>query len=321
MSNNITQAQTYEAPTPKTISASSIKAGSAISAMIPQTIDDFFRLSKALAVSGNMVPTDFQGKPEMIMAAMLRGAEIGLAPMQALSNIAVINGRASVWGDALPALMQRAGHTIDMELSGQGDNMKATATLTRGDNGQVVVREFSVKDAKTAQLWTKKGPWQQYPNRMLSNRARALAIRDGAADTLMGMQIAEEMHDVTTSKKQEPEIKSGGFAGMAQQARQEQEVVAKEADVVPDAEIQDAEIIPEDEWTLDALDLTQASPVSDEYQEGMDCAIAGQPVQICPHTDDKTKCIDFVAGWNHGMKESEKEANQEAEDADNSSET
>ena len=35
-------------------------------------------------------------------------AEIGLAPLQAMQSIAVINGRATLWGDALVALVQKA---------------------------------------------------------------------------------------------------------------------------------------------------------------------------------------------------------------------
>lgn len=172
-----------------------ITAGGALAALVPQTLDDAFRLAKALSSAGDMVPKAFQGKPEETMAAIIRGMEIGLAPMQALSSIAVINGRASLWGDAMPALMQRAGHHIDVEYEGAGDALVAVATLTRGDNGKQIVRRFGLADAKRANLLGKAGPWQQYPQRMISHRARAWAIRDGAADALMGLQVAEEVSD------------------------------------------------------------------------------------------------------------------------------
>lgn len=172
-----------------------IKAGGALAAMVPQDLDQAFRLSQALAGAGDMVPKAYQGQPQMIMAAIARGMEIGLAPMQALSNIAVINGRASLWGDALPALVQKAGHHIDVEYVGSGDTLTAVATLTRGDTGKKTVRQFSMADAKRAGLLGKPGPWQSYPQRMLLNRARSWAIRDGAADALMGLQVAEEVSD------------------------------------------------------------------------------------------------------------------------------
>lgn len=172
-----------------------VNKGGALAALVPDSIDSAFRLAKALASAGDMVPKHFQGKPEACMAAIVRGMEIGLAPMQALANIAVINGRASLWGDAIPALVQRAGHHIDVEYEGSGDNLTAVATLTRGDTGKQVVRRFSIADAKRAGLLGKQGPWQQYPQRMIMHRARSWAVRDGAADALMGLQVAEETSD------------------------------------------------------------------------------------------------------------------------------
>lgn len=191
MTNDVTN-QVRQAPTaPK----APIQTGGALAALVPENIEQAFRLAQALASSGDMVPKHFQGRPEATMAAIVRGMEIGLAPMQALSSIAVINGRASLWGDAMPALMQRAGHHVDVEVIGDGDKAYAEATLTRGDNGKVFKRRFSMADAKTAGLLGKQGPWQQYPKRMLMMRARSWAIRDGAADALMGLQVADEVQD------------------------------------------------------------------------------------------------------------------------------
>ena len=231
MSDEINLPDHVKAPSPGAIANAGMSPGSAIGALIPQSLDDAFRLAKALAASGDMVPKHFQTKPEAVMAAIVRGMEIGLAPMQALSNIAVINGRASLWGDAMPALMQRAGHHIDVILTGEGDDMVATATLTRGDTGKEVVRTFSVVDAKKANLWGKQGPWQQYPKRMLSNRARAWAVRDGAADALMGLQVAEETSDYQTVKDVTPP--AGRFAEKATKAREQAE---PDVEDIPDAQ-------------------------------------------------------------------------------------
>ena len=172
-----------------------IESGGPIAALVPTDLDQAYRLSVALAKSGDMVPTAFKGKPEQIMAAVIKGMEVGLAPMQALASIAVINGRAVIWGDAIPAMVQRAGHHIDCELEGEGEKMVAVARLTRGDTGKVVERRFSMADAKRAGLIGKQGPWTQYPQRMLQMRARTWAARDGAADALMGLQVQEEVQD------------------------------------------------------------------------------------------------------------------------------
>ena len=172
-----------------------VNKGGALAALVPDNIESAFRLASALAASGDMVPKAFQGNPNATMAAIVRGMEVGLAPMQALASIAVINGRATIWGDAIPALVQRAGHHVDVEYEGSGDNLTAVATLTRGDTGKQVVRRFGIADAKRAGLLGKQGPWQQYPQRMIAHRARSWAVRDGAADALMGLGVAEEVSD------------------------------------------------------------------------------------------------------------------------------
>lgn len=189
-----------------------IKSGGPIAGIIPQDIEQAFRLSEALAKAGDMVPKSFQGQPMQIMAAVMKGAEVGLAPMQALASIAVINGRPTIWGDAIPGLIQRAGHHVDVEYEGSGDTLTAVATLTRGDTGRVIVRRFGLPDAKRAGLLGKAGPWTQYPQRMIAHRARTWAARDGAADALMGLQVTEEVQDYgpDTARDVTPAPRKGG---------------------------------------------------------------------------------------------------------------
>jgi hypothetical protein len=207
--------------------------GGALAAFVPQDSAQLLKLADVLSRSGDMVPKQFHGNAPAITAAIMRGMEIGLNPMQALSSIAVINGRATVWGDALPALVQRAGHHVDVDYEGQGDSLTAVATLTRSD-GRKVVRRFGMADAKRAGLLGKQGPWTQYTSRMLAHRARTWAIRDGAADALMGLQVTEEVQDYGPDHAREvnpqaaPAPRRGG-------------VVYADADVVD--EIHDGEVL------------------------------------------------------------------------------
>jgi len=241
------------------------------------------------------------------MAAIMRGAEIGLAPMQALSNIAVINGRASLWGDALPALMQRAGHKIDVELSGDDGEETATATLIRGDTGQTVVRTFSMADARKAKLLDKNSPWQTYPKRMLMMRARSWAVRDGAADALMGLQVAEEVQDYQPIKDVTPRgPKSGGFADavtkkLESQAPTRQEVGEDKPETGEDApetpiEVQDdkSPTEPKDDHS-DAHDsLNVESPA---FKEGKEAFSNGIGLPACPHDLTTDESLNWIAGW------------------------
>ncbi len=130
--------------------------------------------------------------PEAIMVAVCYGMEIGLAPMQALQSVAVINGRPTLWGDAVPALIMARPDFVDMEETVEAQ--KCTCTVQR-KHRTPVTRSFSMDDAKRAGLLNKSGPWSQYPQRMLQMRARAWAIRDAFPDALKGVQIREEVQD------------------------------------------------------------------------------------------------------------------------------
>lgn len=149
-----------------------------------------------MAAKSAMVPAQYKGQPENIMLAIQMGSELGLAPMQALQNIAVVNGRPAVWGDAMPGLCRQSAVCDDIveTITGDGDKMVATCTAIRVGK-QPVVRTFSVEDAKKAGLWGKTGPWQQYPKRMLQMRARGFALRDAFPDVLRGLISAEEAAD------------------------------------------------------------------------------------------------------------------------------
>ena len=161
----------------------------------PKTFEEAIRFAELMAQS-SIVPKDYQGMPGNILVAVQWGMEIGLKPMQAMQNIAVINGRPSIWGDAMIALVQGSGVLEDMTEELDPSGKYATCTVTRG--GKQVSRTFTLEDAKVAGLTGKQGPWKQYPRRMLQMRARAWVLRDVFADVLKGVYIAEEARDMPT---------------------------------------------------------------------------------------------------------------------------
>lgn len=159
------------------------------------SLEDAYRFASAVVQSG-MAPKGYDA-PEKVLIAIQWGAEIGLRPMQALSSIAVIQGRPTVWGDAIPALVRQSGQCeyIREWFEGDGDNETAYCEVKRRDETEPCRRSFSVRDAKAAGLLGKAGPWQQYRRRMMGLRARSWACRDTFADVLRGLQIREEVQD------------------------------------------------------------------------------------------------------------------------------
>ncbi|MGH9523997.1 MAG: hypothetical protein ACRD3E_15855 [Terriglobales bacterium] len=168
----------------------------------PTTFDDALKFSDMVAKS-DLAPKDFKGKPANVFIAIQMGAEVGLSPIQAIQNIAVINGRPSLWGDAALAVVQahKDYEWHHESIEGEGDKMIAICKIKRKGHPEYESR-FSIDDAKVAKLWGKKGyegkdtPWITSPKRMLQMRARGFAIRDKFADALRGVNIAEEAMDI-----------------------------------------------------------------------------------------------------------------------------
>ena len=168
----------------------------------PATMGEAMEFSKMLAES-SMVPRAYQGKPQDIMVCVQWGYELGLAPMQALQNIAVINGKPSVYGDAMMALVQASPvcEGIDEHIEGEGTPNPVAVCIAKRKGRNPVIARFSVEDAKRAGLWGKQGPWQAYPKRMLQMRARGFALRDAFPDVLKGLITAEEAADYPEEAK------------------------------------------------------------------------------------------------------------------------
>lgn len=164
--------------------------------LMPKSLDEAMRFCEMLA-SSDVIPKQYKGKPGDILVAIEWGMEVGLKPMQALNNIAVINGRPSIWGDSALALVRASGKMEYIDESFDGDT--AICRVKRRGEPETV-RTFSMEDAKKAGLLNKPGPWQQYPRRMLQMRARSWALRDVFPDVLSGIAIAEEAQDVVISE-------------------------------------------------------------------------------------------------------------------------
>jgi hypothetical protein len=204
---------------------SPLVAGAAVTPIIPRTIEEVARIAKAVIVAG-LAPDSYKGgSDEMvaskIMIGIMKGAEVGFAPLTALSTIAIIQGRPVIWGDGAVALVQRYGVVEKIEQTYEGlesgvgdgkepiikdfpDDFAAVCRIWRKDQPVPFEGRFSVRDAKRAGLWgnVKKSTWLEYPKRMLANRARAFAMRDGFADCLSGLQIREEIEDLPPEPQQ-----------------------------------------------------------------------------------------------------------------------
>jgi hypothetical protein len=164
--------------------------------LLPASLGEAQQLANIIANS-EFAPRDYKGKPDSVLIAVQMGADIGLKPMQALQNIAVINGRPSIYGDAALALVMPDLEKFKEFFEGEKGTDSWTAVCVSKRKGwpDETITKFSVLDAKRANLWGKTGPWTQYPDRMQMFRARGFNLRTVGADRLLGLVLAEEAQD------------------------------------------------------------------------------------------------------------------------------
>jgi hypothetical protein len=168
----------------------------------PQTIDEAWRLAQYIA-SSDLVPKAYKDRPQDIIIAIKKGKEVGLPAMAAIHNIVVMNGRPELWGEGLMGVIvaspfyrdhdefylvggERREFLLSADLT--ADDTTAVTTFWRSDNPRPKTATYSIANAKKAGLWTKQGPWQSNPDRMLRYRARGFAAGDCFADVLTGVQ-------------------------------------------------------------------------------------------------------------------------------------
>lgn len=199
------EAQTIEVP--RSLQTSTLKAGGGVRGIVPQNVDEAWRIATIITASG-MAPKSYNIKNSektdvnAVMVGIMHGMEVGLTPMAALQSIAVINGMPTIWGDGALGLVRASGllESFEEGIDGEGDNRVAWCETKRVGEAQAYRSTFSVEQAKKAGLWgnpAKANTWGKYEERMLQMRTRSFRLRDGFADILRGMHVREEVMDMT----------------------------------------------------------------------------------------------------------------------------
>jgi hypothetical protein len=161
-----------------------------------------FRIAKMMSTT-QLIPKAFQNKPADILIAFEFGRSLGLGQLQAVQNIAVVNGRPCLWGDSVLAVCQGSldfEYIKEAELKDdKGELSGFECRVKRKSYPEETVRQFTVEQAKKAGLWG-RNTWASYPARMLQMRARGFALRDTFADALGGISMREEVEDYVKEK-------------------------------------------------------------------------------------------------------------------------
>jgi hypothetical protein len=131
------------------------------------------------------------------------GKEVGLPPVQALNNVAIINGKLSMSGASMLALGYKHGVTAEFKQ----EDEKGCIIVFEREGHKPYTSTFTIEDADKAQLGDRdkdgklktSSVWYKYTSTMLKWRAVAKGMRMIAPDVLAGVYTKDEIVNIPDS--------------------------------------------------------------------------------------------------------------------------
>lgn len=130
---------------------------------------------------------------------ILAGRELGLAPIEAMSNLYIINGKVALQSKAIGALIKKnAKYDFKVEKLDDTECIIAFYQIDAGNKVELGKSAFTMKDAAKAGICNKE-VWKSYPRNLLYARALTNGARWYAADAFCGYTV-EEVDDLDVKK-------------------------------------------------------------------------------------------------------------------------
>lgn len=163
---------------------------SSITVISPRNLAEAKELATTLAAARTL-PEALQQKPADVMAIVMAGAELGLAPMQSIRALVLIKGKPTLSADAMGALVKsRRDVCTWLRLVESSATIATYETLRNGDPGPTRL-SFTIEQARTAGL--NGDNWKRFPDAMLRARALSALCRAVYPDLLLGVYDPEEL--------------------------------------------------------------------------------------------------------------------------------
>jgi hypothetical protein len=153
-------------------------------------------IGQTMAKSG-MFPDVTDGAKALVK--ILAGKEIGVTPFQAMTNIHLIQGKATMGANLMAAKVKGSGkydYRV-MELTSEICSIlfKQRDSLAEGGWADLGKFTYSLEDAKRAGLVKTGSSWEKYPSNMLFARAISSGVRIYCPDVFNGnlVYVPEEL--------------------------------------------------------------------------------------------------------------------------------
>ena len=157
----------------------------------PADVWGLMRDQAATIVKSGFLPPAIN-TPEKALALMLKGRELGVPPMAALTSISIVQGRPVCSAELMLALIRRDYGPGSIRVASSTNEACRVEWRSPGWDG-VQHYEWTIADARTAGLAGQKGSWTQYPAAMLRARCVSAVARMAFPECIAGMYSADEL--------------------------------------------------------------------------------------------------------------------------------
>lgn len=175
--------------------------------------------------------------PEQAVAIILKGRELGIPPMQALSHIHVINGKPTMSAELMLAQIMRLHPKT--KISYPKRTSEVCEVKVQRDGSDASVFSFSMADAQAAGLLNNP-TWKKYPRAMLHARCVSEMARSLFPDAISGVSYTpEEMGAAVSENGEVIDVQPTEVSNAAKDSKETQpqkNVVANASDNVVVAE-------------------------------------------------------------------------------------
>jgi len=224
-----------------------------------------------------------------VVAVMLAGREMGLTPMQAATELYVVNGQVGMSGKVMVALFERGGRQWLRITESSPQRVKGIVHLRDGSEHEheltmeeAEAAKWSMAYSKQSGSWQPKPTWRQMPRVMLEWAWKRTAIRKHDPGALLGNVVIDDMPELPTDvseldalielRREELRMLQAQIGALEERATAIQdievdeetgEVIEATASVVQDGEASPVQALfqqqkpPEPHWSDDAAKLDE----------------------------------------------------------------
>jgi len=174
---------------------------------VPQTMEEAWRLSEALAQSG-LVPDTYKGKPRDCLIALDLAGRLGVSWLAIMQSVYSVHGRLGMESKLVASLINTSGlftDPLDYEIAGNDPDKtdyKVRAFATRKSTGKVLYGPWITWKMVSAEGWDSKSgsKWKTIADVMFHYRAASWFANRHCPEVKMGMMTTEEAAELPPSE-------------------------------------------------------------------------------------------------------------------------